>query len=752
MSKIQDKILKLSNEILEYLLEFKKQNPDFTFSLRQRDSVQSKGVKRLALGQWFQGADYIYVPLFNRGDNARKIKTIGFVVSFKDDGSLNNYIEISFKEGNFSPDEVTFHKKLASHINLNLSKNNHGTKSFKTLDIWENLENYITDFRNYAIKLLEEYDLKDKYIIKEIDFQKGLKKILTIRKTLFPISINNSQNILPKTSPKMLNQILYGPPGTGKTYHIINKAIEIINPKFDLNQDREILKKEYDRLIDEGLIVFTTFHQSMAYEDFIEGIKPLKPNSSNVVQYDVISGVFKTISQNALANFIENSKGNQSSLINSTFDSLHQSFLEYLRPNVMKNKILFHTINNKEIKLIDIKGSTIIVKFVWYNKEKGIEATEPFSVTKSKLKMLFDANMNPHEIKNMKESFAPFFKHNLSVFYAVYREFYDFIINIKGYNPSSGEDDINLSNTYEELLENFDFLTKEEIELGKLDSNKYLLIIDEINRGNVSQIFGELITLIEESKRLGNDEALKVTLPYSKEIFGIPPNLYIIGTMNTADRSVEALDTALRRRFSFEEMMPKTNLITPSAMYCRLLWKYQSVGWASKEYQEKEKELFDLLGVSDELKQKRKEIWGIMKSENQRDNLTYFDHFIFNGVDLKKILDTINKRIEYLIGSDHTIGHSYFISVNSLNDLKTVFQDKIIPLLQEYFFGDYGKIGLVLGKGFVKLKEYQKETTVFADFDTDSATDFEERNVYEIIDYRVTDDFVLKIKNTEVSM
>jgi hypothetical protein len=174
--------------------------------------------------------------------------------------------------------------------------------------------------------------------------------------------------------------------------------------------------------------------------------------------------------------------------------------------------------------------------------------------------------------------------------------------------------------------------------------NDYAIFIDEINRGNVSAIFGELITLIEEDKRIGGINEIKVRLPYSKSEFGVPPNLYIIGTMNTADRSVEALDTALRRRFSFTEIMPDSTLLK--------------------------------------------------KIE-------------FNGFNLAEVLDTINERIELLLDRDHTIGHSYFLKLKSgdVKGLKSVFANNIIPLLQEYFYHDYEKIALILGEGFIKIKE-----------------------------------------------
>ncbi|PQJ42532.1 hypothetical protein BTO00_10700 [Vibrio campbellii] len=214
------------------------------------------------------------------------------------------------------------------------------------------------------------------------------------------------------------------------------------------------------------------------------------------------------------------------------------------------------------------------------------------------------------------------------------------------------------------------------------DPQYYVLVIDEINRGNISKIFGELITLIEESKRKGNAEAIELSLPYSGEKFSIPKNLVLIGTMNTADRSLAVMDTALRRRFDFTEMMPDSSMLKPKS--------------------------------------------------SQADFT----------IDLVKLLGTMNQRIEYFLDREHTLGHVFFMPVVELLDknepeeafaeLKKVFQNKVLPLLQEYFFDDWQKIRLVLGDNQKKNEHLEFVTSQPIDtkalFGSDDINQFDDSN------------------------
>lgn len=445
---------------------------------------------------------------------------------------------------------------------------------------WKLKGNWKVDF-SLPVKTLTDVT---KYSAYDKNYNKYYEELLAIMEG------TKSSNPLENTIP--LNQILYGPPGTGKTYHTINKSLSIIENKKDVelqNEERKDIKNRFGQCVKEGIIVFTTFHQSMSYEDFIEGIKP-KTKGTDVI-YEIEDGVFKKIADQARINWL------QSKNATNNFEQLFELLKKEWQEN--ENSELRIPMKSSYFDIIDIREKNID-----FRKSSGGTGHD---LVISTLKDIFLGNRSMDS--------------GLAVYY------YPLIEKLKTYKTDK-------SNV---ALEN------------------YVLIIDEINRGNVSQIFGELITLIEADKRLGENEALEVTLPYSKEKFGVPPNLFIIGTMNTADRSVEALDTALRRRFSFEEMMPK----------------------------------YDKLNSIE-----------------------------FKGFNLGEVLETINKRVEVLLDRDHTIGHSYFISIasNDVKKLSTTFQNNIIPLLQEYFYGDYEKIALILGEGFIECMDNKENNVSFAAF------------------------------------
>lgn len=387
-------------------------------------------------------------------------------------------------------------------------------------------------------------------------------------------NINELMSNTDNTPAIPLNQILFGAPGTGKTYHTKKMAVEIINGKKAQDRSREEINKEYEELIEAGQIVFTTFHQSLSYEDFIEGIKPKITESGNVT-YEVEDGIFKQLCSRA--NIIPD------------FDK----GWNYLKDKVKNNpNFSLRTFNGNEIYVTEITDNEVLkIKYKGGKSDKS----DNDGVSYDRAKKLQEAFPDLSVVKNIKE-FRSVIGGDSTAFWAVL----NFIKN----------------------------------------APTHVLIIDEINRGNVSAIFGELITLLEEDKRKGNPEHTEAKLPYSGKKFSVPNNVYIIGTMNTADRSVEALDTALRRRFSFVEMQPKPDILSE-----------------------------------------------------------------VEGVDLSKLLETINQRIELLIDKDHQIGHSYFIGIQNIVDLQRTFKDKIIPLLEEYFYGDFGKIGLVLGGEFIKSVE-----------------------------------------------
>ena len=402
-----------------------------------------------------------------------------------------------------------------------------------------------------------------------------------------------------KTMNHPLNVIFFGPPGTGKTYTTVERAVEICDPNFaeannNASDKRKNFRERYQELVTTGQVVFTTFHQSYSYEDFIEGIRA-ETTEDGDINYIIKSGIFKELCKKA-----------NEHLINPT----QLTILEQLKIDAEDRDVRLQTLARQAEFMIR------------YNRENDrfdcspLSSNNTYGATVGNIETYLVDPTTPLTNKSYVSSIA------------------GYIIEKAG--------DLNLEN----------FTPK-----------KFVIIIDEINRGNISRIFGELITLIEDSKRLGHKdkEDLSVKLPYSQESFSVPNNVYIIGTMNTADRSLAGLDLALRRRFDFKEMMP---------------------------------DVATLKGIK------------------------------VGSIEIDKLLTVINQRIEVLLDREHTIGHAYFIGLKSANantitDLASIFKNKVIPLLQEYFYEDWEKINMVLGGNkFVTKKEINSNLFLKSQNDT----------------------------------
>lgn len=422
------------------------------------------------------------------------------------------------------------------------------------------------------------------------------------------------------------NLILYGPPGTGKTYNTAIIAVKICDPSFDTSDYSAVMDK-YNQLKTQGRIAFTTFHQSYGYEEFIEGIKPVVDADSENIGYTIESGSFKRfcekartpkgidVAPNASIWFMRLENDKEPGKKKECFENgiIYQSDVEEWEKDRFVSKMQVGDY------IISYAGRSECIDAVGVIESEAENGVKESTWTRKIVWTLFEESINVREINGGK--YLP----NFSC--------------VKMNNMKLSD-----------LLRLF----PKNNSIDEFNLEPYVFIIDEINRGNISKIFGELITLIEGTKREGMDEAASAILPYSGESFSVPSNVYILGTMNTADRSIALMDTALRRRFSFIEMMPDADVLT-------------SIG-------------ADIIEADGET------------------------------LNVAAMLETINERIEFLFDREHTIGHAFFTGLATeptIEKLASIFSKSVIPLLQEYFYEDYQKIQLVLGdnaKGSPDLK------------------------------------------------
>lgn len=480
-----------------------------------------------------------------------------------------------------------------------------------------------------------------------------------------------------------LNTILYGPPGTGKTYHTVIYAVAIIENRelasVEAEPYNDVLVR-YNEYKTQGRIEFTTFHQSFGYEEFIEGIRPVvsgddETSDAGDVQYSVQPGIFKRFCERAErpAAVVTNDYGIGEN------PSIWKVSLDGTGDNPIRSECLK-------------KGH---IRIGWDEYGESITDTTDFSQYGGRV--VLNSFINRMQIGDIVLSC-----YSASTIDAIgvvtgdceWHDEYPRLKRLRKVNwivkdvkenilSLNGGTSMTLASVYRmgnvSLTDVYQLIDKHNpaVTATQPAQKNYVFIIDEINRGNISKIFGELITLIEESKRIGKPEGMTARLPNSQKLFGVPDNVYIIGTMNTADRSIATIDTALRRRFLFREMLPNPQVLAD---------------------------------------------------------------VMVEDLSISAMLNRMNQRIAVLYDREHTIGHAYFMKLRdnpTVETLAEIFRNNIIPLLQEYFYEDYEKIRLVLGDSLKNDPEEQFITACENDYvalfgSVDIGLD--DSNTYEIND------------------
>ena len=434
-------------------------------------------------------------------------------------------------------------------------------------------------------------------------------------------SINQTNLIVKEYNMELsLNTILYGPPGTGKTYRLKNYFFKKFTDESSNQTEEEYLQELVDNYSWWEVIAASLYDLKTA-------------KVSNISEHPILK-----------AKVAGSSNNNVRATIWGALQTHAVQECKYVNTTNRQAPLIFNKNENSDWEVI----------------EENLEAEAPEVI----------------KLINNSKNFKPVSTKKKRYVFTTFHQSFSYEDFIEGIKPIVYEDEQNPERGKQVIYDIKPGLFKKIVKEANEDrANDYAIFIDEINRGNIANIFGELITLIEDDKRIDTANYIPAKLPYSNEDFGVPPNLYIIGTMNTADRSVEALDTALRRRFSFIEMNPEPEKLSTEEYKC-------------------------------------------------------------DGLDLEALLMAINARIEKLLDKDYCIGHSYFMTIRNrqepLQEMKIIFRNKILPLLQEYFYSDWGKIMLVVGKEFVFKKT---ETVKFLTTElTDEYEEYNDKPIYGFTD------------------
>lgn len=490
-------------------------------------------------------------------------------------------------------------------------------------------------------------------------------------------------NHFSRRRPSPLNQILYGPPGTGKTFETARETVLICTGT--VSEDREEVMKTYHSLHREGRVRFVTFHQSFAYEEFVEG---LRPDTDDGEDDEARSG-FKLVPRDGIlkemASLAAENRG--ASLSRETIlDSAAKVFKMSLgRSRAADDQSIFTDAIERGYVVLNYGGDVDwsdaeyeksgAIKAKWRRDHPEATANDPnitqmytfrVEMTPGSLVIVSDGNLKFRAIGQVigPYQFEPSptgeYNHRRAVQWLWHGTS---LPRQQVYEKVFRQTSVYKLSKASVLWDGLTHLVRSGGDSGQTTGTPqpYVLIIDEINRANISKVFGELITLLEPDKRIGAVNEVKVELPYSREQFGLPANLHILGTMNTADRSIALLDTALRRRFDFRELMPN-----PAILEGRV-----------------------------------------------------------PGVNLAEFLTAINERIEYLFDRDHQVGHAYFLDCETRQDVDDVMRHKVIPLLAEYFYEDWEKVALALGDA--GCNHFLDKTTLTAPKGMEGAADLPAR-------------------------
>jgi 5-methylcytosine-specific restriction protein B len=486
--------------------------------------------------------------------------------------------------------------------------------------------------------------------------------------TTFTYHLEQRPTTMPRLAQTAANLILYGPPGTGKTYETAAESVRRCLGDAEAGAlladgRRNELMTAYRKLAEAGRIEFITFHQSYSYEDFVEGLRPTTDVADVLLEEREqastapVSGGFRLRSKDGIFKRIctrarldrgadnEDRRLDRQRPIFKMALGRRGSDEDQIAEGLANN--LVHLGWGGNIDWSDERFDSFEQIRQEWNEKKNPEA----SGKDPNIEMIysFRSGMQVGDyvvLSDGRDTFRAFGRITGEYYYDALAAYHPHRRKVQWIwqSPKGANRDafyksyFRRHSVYQLRSDAIEWDALEAIVLGEdvlrpaAAARPYVLVIDEINRANISKVFGELITLLETDKRLGQTNEVKVKLPYSDEPFGVPANLHIIGTMNTADRSIALLDTALRRRFEFRELMPQPSLLRT-----------------------------------------------------------------VDGIDLAALLTTINTRIEYLFDREHQIGHAYFINCQSREAIEDVMRHKVIPLLAEYFYDDWGKVAAVLG-------------------------------------------------------